>query len=605
MSLPERMVRGARLTTQGASFSVHSSDACLVELCLFEGDRETRLPMLRHGNWHQLEVRGATAGLRYGFRAHGDFAPEQGRWFDPSKLLVDPYAGAIDSRFSQHPSLAVHGQDTAPVVPRAIVTAPLPAMPPGAPKFRAGGLIYEINVRSFSMLHPKVAPELRGTVAALADPHVIAHLQTLNVSAVELMPIVAWIDERHLPPLGLRNAWGYNPVVPMALDPMLVPGGMAELRSTVAALHAAGIGVILDLVFNHSGESDTQGGTLSFRGLDNRYYYAHNSQGQLINDSGCGNTLNCSEPLVRDLILDTLRHFVEQAGVDGFRFDLAPIIARAPGFDGNAAIFSMIASDPLLHDRVMIAEPWDIGIDGYRLGQFPQNWLEWNDRFRDDVRRFWRGDGDAAAFATRLSGSSDIFGNERTRSVNFLAAHDGFTLADMVSYNQRHNEANGEANRDGHAHEISWNHGIEGPGALPAIRIGRALSQRALLRSLFASRGTIMLTAGDEFGRSQGGNNNGYAQDNESCWLDWSGRDHALEAYVIMLSRWRKASPEWSDPALRHDARWETVDARALTPQAWHDPATPGFALSLPGAKRQIIFDRHGLAPFARKPDAR
>ncbi len=311
--------------------------------------------------------------------------------------------------------------------------------------FRRGGLIYEINVRAFSMLHPDVPMEERGTLAALRHPAVIAHLQRLCVDAVELMPVTAWIDERHLPPLGLSNAWGYNPVTFMAMEPRLAPGGIADLALTVEALHRAGIGVVLDLVFNHTGESDRHGTTLSFRGLDNGAFYRHDAYdpGLLVNDTGCGNTIACDHPRVRSMILDTLRHFVRHCGVDGFRFDLAPILGRATGgFDPQAETLRMIARDEWLADRVLIAEPWDIGPGGYALGRFGEPWLEWNDRCRDDIRRFWRGDGRAGDLATRLAGSFDILAGDETRSVNFIACHDGFTLADLTAYRHKHNEAN-------------------------------------------------------------------------------------------------------------------------------------------------------------------
>lgn len=323
----------------------------------------------------------------------------------------------------------------------------------------------------------------------------------------------------------------------MALDPGLCPGGVAELRQTVAALHEAGIGVILDLVFNHTGESDIHGGTLSLRGLDNTAY-AHAPDGSLINDTGCGNTLDFANPAVRELTLASLRHFVRNCGVDGLRFDLATIMARSPGFSADAPIFAEIAADPLLGDRVMIAEPWDIGPGGYQLGNFPANWLEWNDRYRDNVRRFWRGDGTIGELVKRIAGSSDIFASD-CRSVNFLAAHDGFTLADSVAYAEKYNHANGEDNLDGHNENFSWNCGIEGPSVDPEVLACRAADLRALLGTLFASTGTIMLTAGDEFGRSQKGNNNAYAQDNEIGWVDWNGRDLALESHVAHLAHTR------------------------------------------------------------------
>src|SRR5260221_3379784 len=316
------------------------------------------------------------------------------------------------------------------------------------------------------------------------------------------MPIVAWIDERHLPALGLSNAWGYNPVTLMALDPGLCPGGVAEVRETVAALNAEGIGTILGVVLNHTGESDNLGPILSLRGLDNRAYAHAAPTGDgvsLINDTGCGNTLDFANPAVRQLALDALRHFVRHCGIDGFRFDLATVMARSPGFAPDAPIFAEIAADPLLADRILIAEPWDIGPGGYQLGNFPPNWLEWNDRFRDDVRRFRRGDGGIGTLATRIAGSTDVFG-AHCRSVNFLAAHDGFTLADSVAYADRHNWANGEANRDGHGENLSWSNDVEGPSGDPEIVARRSADLRALLATLFASTGTIMRPARDEFG---------------------------------------------------------------------------------------------------------
>lgn len=586
---------GVTLTSEGAIFGVTSRDASQVWLCLFDGETETRHAMARVGDEHRVTISGAKAGQRYGYRAEGPYAPDEHLLFDATKLLIDPYAVALDGPFSWHPALATFGIDTAALVPKAVVTPLHPKHAATPVSFADGGLIYELNVRGFTMLHPDVPAEQRGTVAALAHPAVIAHLKKIGVGAVDLMPIVAWVDERHLAPLRLHNAWGYNPVVPMALDPRLCPGGVSELRATVAALHAAGISVILDLVFNHTGESDLGGPTLSFRGLDNRTYYAHGADGALVNVTGCGNTLDCSQSAMRDLMLDTLRHFVGQAGIDGFRFDLAPVLARAPDFRSNAAIFDAIAADPVLHDRTMIAEPWDIGADGYQLGKFPANWLEWNDRYRDDVRRYWRGDGSAAALATRLCGSADIFGDVRTRSVNFIAAHDGFTLADLVSFEQRHNLANGEDNRDGHGENLSWNNGTEGHTAVPDVNTRRAADQRALLTTLFASRGTIMLTAGDEFGRSQGGNNNAYAQDNPISWIDWGQRDAALEDYVSELARWRSAHPHVSSPNLRHDLRWFALDGQPLPQSAWHDPALPGFICEISNgaaAPVRILVDR-------------
>ena len=567
----EQLPLGAFVDADATHFRVRSPNATQVWLCLFDGDVETRLPMTRDGDDWTLAAQ-APPGTRYGYRADG---PPP---FDPAKLLVDPYATRLDRPFVYDPRLGERGIDTSALVPKTIVTTPLPPPAPAPPVFRAGGLIYELNVRGFTMRHPDVPAAQRGTVAALAHPAVIAHLHHIGVDAVELMPIVAWIDERHLPPLGLSNAWGYNPVVPMALDPRLCPGGMAELRDTVAALRAAGIGTILDLVFNHTGESDLLGPTLSLRGLDDAMY-AKAPDGGLINDAGTGNTLDFGYAPVRELTLATLRHFVAQAGVSGFRFDLAPILARSPGFDPYAPIFAAVAADPLLADRILIAEPWDIGPGGYQLGAFPPTWLEWNDRYRDDVRRFWRGDGSAGALATRLAGSTDIFSDHRTRSVNFVAAHDGFTLADTVTYAGRHNEANGEGNRDGHANEVSWNAGSEGQG--------RAEDVRALLGTLFASRGTIMLAAGDEFGRTQAGNNNAYAQNNAISWLDWAGRDEALVAHVAALSAWRRDHPAIAEPAIRHDVQWRRADGAPMGAE-WE--RTAAFTMDVPG-DAHIRFD--------------
>jgi glycogen debranching enzyme len=551
--------------------SVRAPRAEGVTLCLFDGEAETRLPMTRAGeDW---VAKAPPPGTRYGLRAHGEWAPERGAWFDPAKLLVDPHAVELDRPFIYSPALSAYGVDTAPLVPRAVMPGALPEVPPQPPHFKRGGLIYEVNVRGFTMLHPDVPEPMRGTVAALAHPAVLGHLEKLHVSAVELMPITAWIDERHLPPLGLSNAWGYNPVVPMALDPRLCPGGVAELRETVAALHARGIGVILDLVFNHTGESDILGPVLSFRGLDNAAY-AHAPDGTLINDTGCGNTLDFANPAVRALTVATLRHFVQHCGVDGFRFDLATVMARGPGFAADAPIFAEIAADPWLADRIMIAEPWDIGPGGYQLGRFPAHWLEWNDRYRDDVRRFWRGDAGVGLLATRIAGSSDLFGKD-CRSVNYLAAHDGFTLADTLAYEHRHNHANGEDNRDGHGENFSWNNGAEGSSDDPAVLARRAAFARAMLGSLFVSTGTIMLTAGDEFGRSQQGNNNAYAQDNTVTWVDWENRDRALENHVAALAAWRAARDFAQFP---DDGEWLALDGAPMDAARWEDPATTGFS---------------------------
>ena len=600
---------GLSLSDFGARIVVRSRDAQVVWFCLFEGDHEIRLPMGRGADGvFALDIPGLRDGRRYGLRADGPWAPEQGLWFDPDKLLVDPYAVELDRRFAYDARLAAPrgaGVDTAGLVPKAVARRlePRPHMPP---RFRPGGLIYELNVKGFTRLHPDLPAGLRGRVSALAHPAIIAHLRKLRVGAVQLMPIVAWIDERHLAALGLSNAWGYNPVAPMALDPGLAPGGVAELADTVGALHAAGIGVILDLVFNHTGEGDIHGPTLSLRGLDNRTWYRHaaDEPGVLVNDAGTGNTLACDRPEVRALILDALRHFTVHAGVDGFRFDLAPILARDDeGFDPRSPLFTQIAADPVLRDRILIAEPWDLGPGGYQLGAFPPPFLEWNDCYRDDVRAFWRGDADAlGAFATAVGGSSDVFGEgaeAASRTVNYIAAHDGFTLADLSAYVHRHNEANGEGNRDGHSENFSWNHGVEGPTDDAAIGARRRADTRALLATLFVSRGAIMLTAGDEFGRTQGGNNNGYAQDNPITWLDWEGRDRGLEDFTADLATVRAGFPVLAGPRfLLQDPHvaavaWRRLDGAAMTSDDW--AAEDGVELRLTLADGEILcvrFDR-------------
>lgn len=601
-------VLGPEIGTRGTRFRVRSPDATQLWLCLFDdGDRETRLPMARDGDCWAIDVPGVGEGARYGLRADGPYNPGTGWWFDPDKLLLDPYARAIDRAFVYDPALAARrgeGSDTARLMPKGVVVAPLPATSQRPPLFRPGGLIYELQVRSFSLLHPDVPEAQRGTIAALGHPAVVNHLRRLRVSAVELMPITAWIDERHLGPLGLTNAWGYNPVNWFALDPRIAPGGMPELRAAVDALHEAGIGVILDMVYNHDGESDALGPTLSLRGLDARAAFRHEADGRLINDTGTGNSIDCNHPAMRRMILDSLRYFVTQAGVDGFRFDLAPALGRLPdGFDANALLLREMREDPVLGDRLLIAEPWDIGPGGYQLGCFGEDWLEWNDRYRDDMRRFWRGDaGMLGALATRLAGSSDLFGGEAaTRTVNFLAAHDGFTLADMTAYEHRHNEVNGEQNRDGHGENFSWNNGVEGPSEDAAIIEARRRDVMALLCTLFCSRGTIMLTAGDEFGRSQRGNNNAYAQDNAIGWIDWLARDREVEAYAFALAALRAGREELSGTALltEEDVEWLDEEGRPLSVAQWEDATgrrlvmryrRSGFAICVNGAQEACRF---------------
>ncbi|WP_421692876.1 glycogen debranching protein GlgX [Aestuariivirga sp.] len=570
-----------------------SRHATRVLVCLFDGATELAriaLPQ-RLGDMHYGFVPGLTAGTHYGLRAEGPWSPELGQRFDMSKLLLDPYATRLSAPFMHHPELMERGVETAGLVPKAIAghtDADASALPPHRPQ-----LIYELPVKAFTRLHPGIAPDKRGTVVALAEPVIIEHLKRLGVDTVELMPLAAWIDERHLPPLGLSNGWGYNPVSLMAPDPRLAPGGLLEIRTAVDALHAAGIRVVLDVVLNHTGESDAFGTTLSLRGLDEALYYRH-AHGQLVNDTGCGNTLALDAPPVLQLAMDALRSWATRTGIDGFRFDLAAIMGRtAEGFSRHAPLLSAIEQDPLLSRLIMIAEPWDVGPGGYRLGQFPARWQEWNDRYRDEVRRFWAGEpGLAGAFATRIAGSSDIFGGQHrppSSSINFVAAHDGFTLRDTVTHSTKNNHANGEDNRDGNGHEPTW------PGG----------DVRALLATLFLSRGTPMLTAGDEFGRSQGGNNNAYAQDNATTWLDWAAADRRLIGFTAALSDLRRAlAPFFADNYLTGsvrsgtrfpDAEWFGADGGRM---AWDDPNASVLGLLLSSGRRRIalLFNRSGAA---------
>ncbi|MFN3717614.1 MAG: glycogen debranching protein GlgX [Rhizobium rhizophilum] len=591
---------GATLDKTGADFRLWSHHADLVELCLFDeaGDAELkRLTMTRgEGDVHHVFVEGMKEGARYGFRIHGPYDPAAGHWYDPSKVLVDPYATEIDRPFVYDQRLGQFGVDTADLMPKSIVKAHKPLKPMMALGDRAG-FIYEVNVKALTMLHPDVPESQRGTLAALAHPAILAHLRRIGVDMVELMPITAWIDERHLAPLGLTNSWGYNPVAMMALDPRLVPGGVKELRDTVAALHAEGIGVILDLVFNHTGESDVHGTTLSLRGIDNRSLFRHvtDDPGTLVNDTGCGNTLACDHPFVRQLIVDTLRHFVLSAGVDGFRFDLAPIMGRHwDGFHHDAPTLRAILEDEVLEDRILIAEPWDIGPGGYQLGRFSPAFLEWNDRARDTFRRHWRGDaGTTGDLATALAGSADLFahdGHGQTRSVNFIAAHDGFSLYDLVSFEHKHNEANGEQNRDGHNENHSWNNGVEGETADKTILKKRRQDVEALLSTLFASRGAVMLTAGDEFGRTQHGNNNAYCQDNALTWLDWSKADEELIETTARLAAMRQRFSCFMDTSIltgEGDVAWLNTDGLPMTVGDWQTPDLAAFAMVLAAVDRE------------------
>ena len=606
---------GASLVHGGLNVAVASAHATRIEVAVYDEtgfvERERIALPGRTGDVHHGLIAGLGPGTRYGLRADGPFDPARGQRFNAAKLLVDPYATALDRPFVLDPAmfdrppaapgLAVSRDDvdSGPFVPKAIVAAagPVAAAQPAAPRPpRRSDVVYELHVRGFTRRHPAVPEAIRGTMAGLAHPAAIEHLVRLGVGTVELMPLAAWIDERHLVRLGLSNYWGYNPVAMLAPDPRLAPGGMAEVAASVAALKAAGFEVILDVVLNHTGEGDALGPTVSLRGLDATTYYRHarENPGRLVDDTGCGNTLALDRPAMLRLAMDTLRHWALAAGVDGFRFDLGATLGRRDdGFDPDAPLFQAIEQDPLLRTKRIVAEPWDVGPGGYRLGGLPVRWGEWNDRYRDAVRCFWRGDGGRAGeLATRLAGSSDVFAARHRRpsaSVNFLAAHDGFTLADLVAYETKHNAANGEENRDGHGDNHSWNHGVEGPSDDPAIAAARAGDVRALILTLIASRGTPMLAMGDELGRSQHGNNNAYAQDNETAWLDWDGGDDGLAGFVARLVAARAAHPALHrdrflsggpvDDSGIPDVEWRTAEGGPLTSADW--ATTQGLVVAL------------------------
>ncbi len=619
---------GATLDDAGANVAVFSAHAEEIALCLFDADdREAariRLPA-RMGDVFHGHVAGLKEGQRYGYRAYGPDAAPEGHRFTGAKLLIDPYALALDRPLALHPSQFAFGQtagdDSAPFVAKAVMTTPQRATPTRPRHDWRDTILYELHVKGFTAAHPDIPPALRGTFAGLAHQAAIAHLKRLGVTTLELLPCAAWIDERHLPPLGLTNDWGYNPIAFMAPDPRLAPGGWDEVRDAVAALHDAGLEVILDVVFNHTGEGDEFGPTLSLRGLDNAgYYRLGEDRARYVNDAGCGNILAFERANVVRLAMDALRAWAIYGGVDGFRFDLATTLARGPsGFDPDAPFLTALRQDPLLRNLKLIAEPWDLGPGGYRLGQFPAPFAEWNDRYRDAARRFWRGElVGVGEVATRLSGSQDFFTRRGpSASVNFITAHDGFTLRDLVSYDGKHNEANGESNRDGTDDNLSWNNGAEGESDDPAIVAARGRDQRNLLATLFFSRGTPMIAMGAELGQTQKGNNNAYAQDNVTSWLDWARADEGLIETTAKLIALRKAHPALSDDhflagapqddALVPDVEWLRSDGGPMREEDWRRGEAETLIASLyaRGDRARVILHRGAAACDAAAPLAR
>ncbi len=614
--------RGATWDGRGVNFALFSLHAERVELCLFDeqGRRElyrVALPEYTDEVWHGYlpDVR---PGQLYGYRVFGPYDPERGHRFNPHKLLLDPYAKALsgtlrwsDAHFGYrlgHPAtdLSFDRRNNAAGMPKCRVVDPAFTWGDDRPP-RVGWhetILYELHVRGFTMRHPAVPPHLRGTFAGLGWPAVVRHLHALGITAVELLPVHAFVDDRHLVERKLRNYWGYNSIGFFAPETRYgARDPLGEFKTLVRTLHESGIEVILDVVFNHTAEGNELGPTLCFRGIDNATYYrlVPGKERYYENLTGCGNTLNLDHPRVLQMVMDSLRYWVEDVHVDGFRFDLATALARAEqGFDPHARFLAAARQDPTLSRVKLIAEPWDLGLGGYQLGGFPAGWAEWSDRYRDTVRRFWRGDSEQTAdLASRVTGSSDVFARHGRRpwaSVNFVAAHDGFTLRDLVSYERKHNEANGEENRDGHDANYSWNCGVEGPTADPAVNALRRQQQRNLLATLLLSQGVPMLQAGDEMGRTQGGNNNVYCQDNATSWLDWEGVDDdgralldftqrviALRRRHIALHRHRffKGVAEATGTK---DITWLRPDGSEMTPDDWEVPYARTLSFVLSGA---------------------
>jgi glycogen operon protein len=612
-----RFPLGAAPGPGGTNFAVSSGVAEGMLLCLFDdAGTETlvALPEYDGGIWHGF-VEGVGAGQAYGYRATGPWDPAHGLRCNPAKLLLDPYARATTGSVRFGPEVLGHDAadpdrpsrlDSAGHVPRSLVLDPPADRPGGArPQHRyADTVVYEVHVKGFTMAHPGVPAELRGTYAGLGHQAALAHLVDLGVTAVELLPVHQHVPEAFLHERGLTNYWGYNTIgffAPHDGYSAAVragrPGGqVAEFQAMVAALHAAGLEVLLDVVFNHTAEGGEGGPTLCHRGLDNPAYYRLDPADlhRYVDTTGCGNALNAGDPVCLRLIMDSLRYWVTEMGVDGFRFDLAPTLARQDGgFDRLSAFFDLVAQDPVTSRVKLIAEPWDVGQpDSYDVGRFPPGWSEWNGRYRDTMRDFWRRQGGLIGeFATRFSGSSDLYGGSRRRptaSVNLITVHDGFTLRDLVSYDHKHNEADGEGNRDGTDDNRSWNCGVEGPTDDPEILALRARQSRALLTTLLLSFGVPLLLGGDELGRTQGGNNNAYCQDNPISWFDWTEPDEDLLAYTRRLVAFRRAHPVFRRRRFLvgiHAAElaWYTPSATPMTIENWIDPNARALTIYLDG----------------------
>jgi isoamylase len=624
---------GATWDGLGVNFALFSAHATKVELCLFDerGEQELErieLPEYTDEVWHGY-LPTLRPGTVYAYRVHGPFDPDAGHRFNPNKLVIDPYAKQLVGQLKWGPELfgyrmdhpdkdkSFDDRDSAPLMQKCRVIDPAftwgSARKPETSWERT--VIYEMHVKGFTKLHLLVPESERGTLAGLANPEIPGYLRSLGVTSAEFLPIHAFVDDSYLVEKGLRNYWGYNSLAFFAPEPRYLHTGLAtEFKTVINHFHAAGIEVILDVVYNHTAEGNEMGPTLSFKGIDNASYYRlmPDNGRYYINDTGTGNTVNLSHQRVLQLVADSLRYWATEMRVDGFRFDLATILGREPyGFDEGGGFLDACRQDPVLSSVKLIAEPWDIGPGGYQVGQFPPGWAEWNDKFRDTARSFWKGDaGVLPDLAKRISGSGDLF-NKRGRkpwaSVNFVTAHDGFNLNDLVSYNDKHNEANGEDNRDGHSSNHSWNHGAEGATDDPEIIALRERQKRNMLATLLLSHGTPMLLAGDEFGHSQDGNNNAYAQDNDTTWLDWLAigtEGRALREFTRKLIAIRKAFPilyrgrfvvgTYNEALDVKDVTWLSPTGEEMTQAQWDDTNARCFGMLLDGRAQETGVKRRG-----------
>ena len=625
--------RGATWTGRGVNFALFSGNATKVELCLFDESGETEieriaLPEYSNEIWHGF-LPDARPGTIYGYRVHGPYEPENGHRFNPNKLLLDPYAKSVVGHIVHGPELfgyqmetgddlTFDERDSAPNMVKGRVIDPAftwgDDRPPQTPWERT--ILYETHVRGYTKQHPGVPEHLRGTFRGLTDPSVLRHIRSLGVTAVELLPVHFFLDDSNLLEKGMVNYWGYNSLgffTPARRYSSVPDFAFSEFKEMVTRMHAGDLEVILDVVYNHTAEGNGRGPTLSFKGIDNSAYYRllPDQKRYYINDTGTGNTVNLSHPRVIQMVTDSLRYWVQDMHVDGFRFDLGTILAREPhGFDQQSGFLRAVGQDPVLERVKLIAEPWDCGPGGYQVGGFAPGWAEWNDRFRDTTRAFWKGDeGKLAPMVTCLTGSADLF-NHRGRSpwasVNFITAHDGFTLNDTCAYNEKHNDANGENNQDGSSNNHSWNCGAEGPTDDPEINAVRERQIRNMLATLLLSRGTPMILAGDEFGRTQNGNNNAYCQDSDISWLNWDIKEKGenLIRFVSRLTELRRRLPilhrarwltaKYNEELDVKDATWMTPDATEMEPENWADANAKCFGLVLDGRAQPTGIRRRG-----------